>query len=151
MGTNPIPLSITDVTTALGTGMIDTFYAPPLGALALQWHTHVKYMTSLPLAHATGAFLISDDCYGKLPTHLQALLNEEVQKTMVSLTGTLRAQSREAIDLLKASGLERMPMPGGGDLEAFYAIHDRVAKRLAGELYPLELLRRVYTILNRNR
>ena len=48
-----IPLAITDVTTALNTGMIDTFYAPPLGALALQWHTNMKYMTSLPLAHAT--------------------------------------------------------------------------------------------------
>ena len=43
MGTNPIPLAITDVTTALNTGMIDTVYAPPLGAIALQWNLSVKY------------------------------------------------------------------------------------------------------------
>jgi len=34
-GINPIPLAITDVTTAISTGMIDTVYAPPLGALCL--------------------------------------------------------------------------------------------------------------------
>jgi TRAP-type C4-dicarboxylate transport system substrate-binding protein len=150
MGTNPIPLSITDVTTALNTGMIDTFYAPPLGALALQWHTYVKYMTSLPLAHATGAVLLSKRYYDKLPPNLQALLRGEVEKTMTSLTHVLRKQSSESIDLIRKSGLERTPLPKGAELEAFYAIHKKVAKRLEGDLYPPKLLQRIYTILNRN-
>ena len=48
MGVNPIPLAITDVNTALNTGMIDTVYAPPLGALALQWHTKLSYHDGAP-------------------------------------------------------------------------------------------------------
>ena len=65
MGVNPIPLAITDVTTALNTGMIDTIYAPPLGALALQWHRSMKYMTALPLTHSTGALLITSKYFKK--------------------------------------------------------------------------------------
>jgi len=60
MGVNPIPLAITDVTTALNTGMVDTIYAPPLGALALQWYTSIDYMLDLPIVHSPEADL--DKC-----------------------------------------------------------------------------------------
>jgi TRAP-type C4-dicarboxylate transport system substrate-binding protein len=132
MGVNPIPLAITDVTTALNTGMIDTVYAPPLGALALQWHRAMKYMTGLPLAHSTGAVLMSAKYFQKLP-----------------LTLTLRAQSKEATRLIQDSGLSITPIPTGLALEEFYSVHDKVAKNLTGEIYPKELLERVYTILGR--
>ena len=82
MGTSPIPLSITDVTTALSTNMIDTVYAPPLGALALQWHTQTKYMTLFPITHATGAVLISDSYFSKIPTGLAMLLKDEIKHSM---------------------------------------------------------------------
>jgi len=149
MGTTPIPLAVTDVTTSLSTGMIDTVYGPPLGALALQWHAYTKTMMSLPLAHATGAVLLSESVYRKLPDDLAVLLKEEFAKGMAQLTSELRAQSQKALRIIEKSGLALTPMPCGEDLEAFYRVHRCVADSLAGRVYSREILERVYRILGR--
>lgn len=149
MGTNPIPLAVTDVTTALSTKMIDTVYGPPLGVLALQWYTSVKYMTSLPLAHATGTFLISEKTFKKIPPDLLPLFQQEVVSTMDGLTQALRRQTGATVKELKDGGLTILPMPTGKDLEEFYRVHDKVAQKLAGKVYPREILEQVYKILNR--
>lgn len=146
MGVNPIPLAVTDVTTALNTGMIDTVYAPPLGALALQWPNYVSHMTALPLTHSTGAILISSTLFDKLPGDLARMLKEEVSKGMAALTIELRRQNREAIDILQKGGLTIVPAPKGKDLEAFQAVGTVVAQKLTGEIYPKELLDRVYRL-----
>jgi len=149
MGTNPIPLAITDVTTSLNTGMIDTVYAPPLGALALQWYTSLNYMMSLPLAHSTGAVLITKDYADQMPPDLLKMVKEAFQNAMVALTADLRAQSEETIRLLEKRGLIVLPVPSGPDLQAFHKVHDQVAVALTGQIYPKELLERVYNILGR--
>lgn len=151
MGTHPIPLSITDVTTALNTGMVDTVYAPPLGALALQWHRSLKYMTSLPLAHSTGAVLLTRRAASRLPEASLNLLKNEFKRAMVDLTSDLRKQTETSISLIEKSGLVLLPMPEKQELEKFYAVHDQVAERLSGDLYPSEILDRVYKILQRPR
>ena len=151
MGNNPIPLAITDVTTALNTGMIDTFYAPPLGALALQWHTNMKYMTSLPLAHATGAVLISSRFSKKIPPNLSKLLKNEFDRAMKDLTSDLRKQTEESIRLIQESDIKIIPVRSESDLKDFNALHAQVAQRLTGEIYPEDLLDRVYQILKRLR
>jgi TRAP-type C4-dicarboxylate transport system substrate-binding protein len=150
MGTNPIPLPVTSVTTALNTGMIDTVYAPPLGALALQWNIYTKYMTSLPLAHASGVVLISKKYFDGIPPRLSVVLKAEFKRSMSDLTSELRKKTEDSISLMKASGMEIIPKPSGADLKAFYNVHDRVAQNLAGKIYPRELLNRVYEILKRN-
>lgn len=149
MGTSPIPLSIADVVTALSTGMIDTVYAPPLGAIALQWHRYLKSMTSLPLAHSTGAVLISAGAFQKIPADQARMIRNEFQSAMSRLTVELRNQSREAIQVIKHSGLSVVPIPAGSDLKAFYRVHDKVAQKLAGKIYSKELLERIYRILGR--
>ena len=149
MGVNPIPLALTDVTTALNTGMIDTVYAPPLGALALQWHVTMKYMTGLPLAHSTGAVLVSSKYFKNLPKDIAKLLTTNFEKAMRDLTLTLRKQNREAIALIQDSGITFVPVPSEQILEEFYAIHNQVAKNLTGTLFPGEVLERVYEILKR--
>jgi TRAP-type C4-dicarboxylate transport system substrate-binding protein len=151
MGTNPIPLSITDVTTALNTGMIDTIFAPPLGAIALQWHTHVDYMPLLPLAHSTGVLLISTDYLNRIPDKLAKLLKDEVEVIMADLTKALNEQAIEAIQLIQESGIKIIHISSEEELEKFYKVHDLVAQKLSGDLYPPELLERVYYILNRFR
>lgn len=150
MGTNPISLTVTDVTLGLSTGMIDTFYAPPLGALAFQWQTYVKYMTALPLAHATGVVLITSDYFQKIPPNLSKMLKNEFQQAMSELTRDLREQTEEAIKLIQDSGVEIIPIPPETELQLFHETHDKIAKKLVGKFYPQELLDRVYDILKRD-
>jgi TRAP-type C4-dicarboxylate transport system substrate-binding protein len=150
-GTTPIPLALTDVTTALNTGMIDTVYAPPLAAIALQWQASLKTMMALPLVHSTGAMLIASGFFAKIPPDLRGLLGESLETAMSVLTKDLREQSGEAIRQIEKSGLAIVPPPVGKDLAEFYGIHDRVAQALSGKVYPRELLERVYMILGRSR
>jgi TRAP-type transport system periplasmic protein len=151
MGTNPIPLAVTDVTTALNTGMIDTVYASLLGAMALQWDLYVKTMTSLPLAHSTGAILLARSFTEKMPLDLLALLKEESHRSMAELTTRLRQQTGEIIGLLEKRGIQILPVPDEADLQAFYRVHEQVALALQGKVYPKEVLDRAYSILKRAR
>ena len=148
MGTNPVPLAVTDVVTALNTGMIDTVYAPPLGAMALQWDLYVKTMTSFPLAHSTGAVLVAGNFTDKMPAELLRLLKEECRRTMAELTMQLRQQTGESIELMGKRGIQIPAMPDEAEFKAFYRVHDQVARALEGKVYPKEVLDRVYNILS---
>jgi TRAP-type transport system periplasmic protein len=150
MGVNPIPLAVTDVTTALNTGMIDTVYAPPLGALALQWQNYLTDMMALPLTHSTGAILIASSYFNKLPADLTQLLKETLEAGVARLTVQLREQTHEAMEIIQKSGLTIIPAPEGEDLAQFHAIRAVVARKLTGELYPQELLDRVYETLKKS-
>jgi len=149
MGNNPIPLPITDVTTALNTGMIDTVWAPPLAALVLQWHSYTNYMSAMPLTHSTGAILITKKAFDRLPPELSQLLKSSLNKGMIGLTTKLREDAKDAVKQIQMSGLKVVPSPTGPDLEKFYKVHDQVAQKLTGKLFPKDLLDRVYIILNR--
>jgi TRAP-type C4-dicarboxylate transport system substrate-binding protein len=150
MGVNPIPLAITDVTTAINTGMIDTVYATPLGALALQWHRAMKYMMALPLVHSTGAILLSKRYFDRMPAELAQLLVAETDAAMKGLTGKLRKQSLEAMKSIAEAQLTILSPPTGKALEDFYEIHEEVARNLTGVIYPEEVLERLYRILQRS-
>jgi len=151
MGASPVPLAATDVTTSLSTGMIDTVYGPPLAALALQWHAYTSHMTSFPITHATGAVLLSERFYRRLPVQLAQLLAVEFEEAMEELTYALRVQSNEALEVLeKKSGLKPTPEPTAEERKAFETVHREVAERLTGRLYPGETLERVYRILGRS-
>jgi len=67
---------------------------------------------------------------------------------MADLTETLRRQREEAVQVLQDSGITVIPITGEAR-NPFYAIHTEVAQKLAGRIYPEELLLRVYKILNR--
>jgi TRAP-type C4-dicarboxylate transport system substrate-binding protein len=131
--------------------MVDTVYAPPLGALALQWHSYTSYMSNLPLNHTIGAVLITRKYFNQLPDDLANLLKRSVDSSMADLTVKVREQAKEAITLIQDSGVKIVPAPTGPDLEKLYKVHDQVAQRLTGKLFSKDLLDRVYVILKRSR
>ncbi len=66
VGVTPIPLPLSDVLTGLQTGLIDTIITPPIGALALQWHTHIEYVTDQPLNYLAAMLIIDKKVFKKL-------------------------------------------------------------------------------------
>ena len=68
---------------------------------------------------------------------------------MADLTTELRTQAEESIKLIEKSGVKIIPMPAESDLKDFYRIHDQVAQKLTGTVYPKEVLDKVYKILKR--
>ncbi len=91
LGVSGVPLGVPEVEPALTTGRINACYGSPLAAVALQWNTKVKYMTSLPLSFAIGATVVKLDSVKKMSDADQAL----VKKIAHNMSRTLRKQIRK--------------------------------------------------------
>ncbi|MEA2080721.1 MAG: TRAP transporter substrate-binding protein DctP, partial [Pseudomonadota bacterium] len=134
-GISPIPLSIVDVYTSLSTGLIDTVYAPPLGAIALQWFTKTKYVSSISLTNGMGGLIVSRRFFDRLPDELQAILLETGEQTGEKLVATTRIDNEKSLVELKQRGMIFIE-PGEGMSEAeLLAIRNRAAAELVESDY----------------
>ncbi len=101
----PIPLSIADVLGGLQTGLINGVAVPPVAAIALQWHTQLKYVFDLPLIYVYGLLTVRDRQFDGLSDGDQAIVRE----VMAEVVGQVNAQNRKdherAVEVLKAQGL----------------------------------------------
>jgi len=106
-GVSPVPLSIMDVYTQLSAqhGSIDTVYNSPFGALAMQWHTKLKFATNVPMTNAIGGLVISQKFFTNLPKDLQKLLRETGKKISAEINLDARRDNKKSIELLKQSGI----------------------------------------------
>jgi TRAP-type C4-dicarboxylate transport system substrate-binding protein len=105
-GLSPVPLSIIDVYTSLSTGLIDTVYAPPLGAIAMQWFTKTRYITDIPMANGIGSLVVSRRFYQNLPQDLQKLLKRTGKATGEKLITATRRDNDEALVVLQQRGMQ---------------------------------------------
>lgn len=151
-GISPIPLSIVDVYTSLSTGLIDTVYAPPLGAVALQWFTKTPYVSTEPLTDGIGGLIVTKRFYDRLPADLQKLLSETGEATGEKLISTTRVDNEKALQALKKRGLKFVP-PGKGMSEAeLLALRDRAAAKLISENYiPADIFEQTRVLLEQCR
>ena len=97
-GIKPIPLSIADVRAGLQTGLIDTVTVSPIGAIVLQWHTQVKYLTELPMAYIYGLLAVDRKAFSKIPPEDQ----EVVRRTMGRIFREIDRQNRTAKEVHSA-------------------------------------------------
>lgn len=103
---SPIPLPLTDVLTGLQTGLIDTIASSPIGAIALQWHTQVKYLVDEPLIYLYATLILDNKAYGRIDTADQAIVREELEKVFRDLDQQTRRDDADARRALKAQGIE---------------------------------------------
>ena len=115
-GLSPVPLSIIDVYTSLSTGLIDTVYAPPLGAIAMQWFTKTRYITDIPMANGIGSLVVSRRFYQNLPQDLQKLLKRTGTATGERLVAATRRDNVEGLEILQQRGMQIVK--GDEDLES---------------------------------
>ena len=73
---NGVPLGVPEVDAALTSGKIDACYGSPLAAVALQWYSKVKFMTSMPSSFAIGATVVSLDALKKISAEDQKTVEE---------------------------------------------------------------------------
>lgn len=135
----PVPLSLVDVMTALQTNMISAVYAPPLGAIAMQWHAKTKYVTDLKLADSTGAILMSKREFDKLTPEDQKTLRDTAREYCKKLVTLTRADNTRSVEALKAQGLQFVSVDLKEE-EAFRAVSSQVWDFLAGKLYTPQML-----------
>jgi TRAP-type transport system periplasmic protein len=106
LGISPIPLPVTDVMTGLQTGLIDTIASSPIGAIALQWHTRIKYLTEVPLAYLYATLVITEKALARLDSADRGVVTQVLQETFSKLDAQNRQDNRQALEALRGQGIE---------------------------------------------
>ncbi len=151
-GISPVPLSIIDVYTSLSTGLIDTVYAPPLGAIALQWFTRTKYISSVPLTNGMGGLIVTRRFVERLPGDLQKLLRETGDTYGEKLVNATRIDNEKSIEELKKRGLQFIEPDESMNEAELLALRNRAADALIKTDYiPASVFDRTRELLDQHR
>lgn len=126
---SPVTLPLTDVLTGLQTGLIDIVAMSPIGALVLQWHTKVKYMTELPLAYTIGFMAVDKRAFGKLSEEDQAIVRDVMEATYRNFDKANLQDNHDARDALVNSGIESVPYEES-EYQAIRAVLEKSNRRI---------------------
>ena len=134
-----VPLGVPEVDAALTAGRINACYGSPLAAVALQWNTKIKYMTSMPMSYGLGATVLSVDAFNKL--------SAEDQKTLLKLTAKMGAKVRVGVRKDNKDAQKQMIQKGvivvqtpAAMVDEFTKASQEVWKELVGKVYSQEEL-----------
>jgi len=106
-----VPLSLPDVLSSLSTGIIESAYAPPLGMLALQWQSKIKFLINFPCAFSIGALLVSDQVYKKLSPQAQKTLKDFSRRLIDEANMKTQNETLVALNQLKKMGVTFVEFP----------------------------------------
>lgn len=139
----PFALSITDVLTSLQTGLIETVYSSPLGALALQWFSKVKYMSQVRMGYGTGGVLMTKKKFNLLSGEQQAALKKLSARHLERLVQETKRDNNKSVKAILNSGVTLAAKPSPEELKEFQQAGVVIRKNLTGKLFPAELLQQV--------
>ena len=105
LGVTPIPLPLTDVLTGLQTGLINTVGSSPIGAIALQWHTRVKYLTDIPLIYLYATLVVKRKTFETLSVPDQKVVHEVMGRAFKKISEKNRQDNAAAREALKNQGI----------------------------------------------
>jgi len=149
-GIKTYPLHLTDVNTGLETGMIDSFYAPPLAAVAFQWYAKVDSMLDYPMVNSTGALLMKKSIFNRLSPANQAILRDAGEKYCDELIRLSRRDNEEARVVLKEEEIQ-FTQPSADLTVLFRKRAQETYLKNIPKLYSRELFDQVQSHLNEYR
>ena len=130
LGVSPIPLPLTDVLTGLETGLINTVGSSPVGAIALQWHTRIKFVTDMPILFTYGALVIDHRAFDRIAPADQKVVRSVMARVFVNLNKQNRLDNEHAIAALRNQGIQFVKF-SGSELQRLHSIADAAVQRLA--------------------
>lgn len=107
-GVSPIPLNLAGVLLALQTGVINAVAIPPIVAIALQWHTQVKYITDMPLVYIYSMLVMDRKAFERMDAGDQIIVREILDKTFAEIDRDNRSSNVAAYQALLNQGIEEV-------------------------------------------
>ena len=129
-----IPLSLPDVLVGLQTGLVEVVYAPPTGAISMQWFTKTKFMTDVPLIYLIGGIVIKKSVFKKLTADHQQVFMELCTKYMNQLRLVIRKENQEAIQVMAKHGV-KIILPTEDQIEGFKKVSQKAMNRQTGKSF----------------
>jgi len=147
MGVPPTPRPISDVLTGLQTGMIDTFANSPIGTIALQWYTKVKYLTDAPLVYTYGTVVFSKSSLAELSDADRKAVKQIMKKHMDDWDKTTRRENAKAMETLKKQGIQIISV-SDADQKAMENVSQKATQDLVSKnLFSLDLVKKIQNLL----
>lgn len=131
-GIEPIPLSLGDVFTALQTGLVDTVGNTTAGAIALQWHTKVKFLFDLPLSYVTGYVAVERKAFNKLSEADRATVIASFGAAAKRIDAGNRKADAEARAVLEKQGVSAFA-PAAEEVAYWTRIGTQITQKLIDE------------------
>ena len=131
VGLAPVQLPISDVLVGLQTGLVEVIVTPPSGAILLQWHTRLRYVTDFPVVFAFGMLAMDRRAFGRLSEPNQAIVREVFGTLSAQLDRRDAEENLQAGQALKNSGLEYLALTSEEVLrwrEAFGRIYPQLVR-----------------------
>lgn len=144
---SPIPLPIADVLAGLQTGLIDSIASPPIGAIALQWHTQVEHAIDLPLLYVYGLFAMAERPFNRLSPEHQKIVEEELSAVVRKADATARKDHMSAKAVLTSQGIQ-WSQPDETEMNEWQTLADAANQRMVDTGYiSQEAYQRVLSLL----
>ena len=135
-GVPAVATQVADVLTGLQSGLIRTVFSPPIGMIALQWHTRVEYRLDLGLIYSFGAVVVNRKDWQRIPDGMRTTAEEIVGQHILTLNERLREQNEDALAAM--GGKIRTVTPTAAALSEFRALNEGVAGELRGSAFSEE-------------
>jgi TRAP-type C4-dicarboxylate transport system substrate-binding protein len=133
-GISAIPLSVPDVLVGLQTGLVDVVYAPPTGAISLQWFTKIKYINDVPLIYLIGGVIIKKTVFEQLsPAHREVAL-DCFPRQMAQLKLKIRQQNQEALKVMTEHGA-KLITPAKEQIDEFKKVTDTAMQNMGDKSF----------------
>ena len=131
---------VSDVLTGLRTGLFDVVPMPPAAAIALQWHTAVKYYTDMPVLYAMQFLAIKKSVVDKLSADDQAVMREVLTRVYTEINDQNPIDATNAKEALSNSGIESI-LPNEGEFNRLQAAIAKINRDMAEQgMFSVELL-----------
>lgn len=134
LGLNGVPLGVPEVDASLTSGRISACYGSPVAAVALQWYTKVKFMTSMPMSFAIGATVVSIEAMKKLSPEDQKAVEEIGKSAAKKLRKVIRKANDDAKNTMTKKGVTVVQTPVAM-VDEFTKNAAEVQKALVGKVY----------------
>ncbi len=132
LGLSPVVLPLTDVMTGLQTGLLDIVATSPVGALVLQWHTKIQYVTDLPVSYLFAFLVIEEGAFERLRSADQSIVRDVLSRVYKQIDAAARADNQSAEQALKSVGISYVK-PATDRVEAWRATLSGINARLASQ------------------
>jgi TRAP-type C4-dicarboxylate transport system substrate-binding protein len=136
---NGVPLGVPEVDAALTSGKINACFSSPLGAIALQWYSKVKYMSSKPMVFALGATVMTLDTIKKVSEADRKTIDAIAKRSQKKARATIRKANEDARKTLARKGITEVDVPQAM-IDELTKVGTSVQSELIGKVYSKEEL-----------
>jgi TRAP-type C4-dicarboxylate transport system substrate-binding protein len=128
-GISPIPLPLPDVRTGLSSGLIDTVATSPVGAIVLQWHTEIRYVTNIPLLYLHAVLAIDKKRFKRISAGDQEIVTRIMTGAFKEIDQQNREDDLKAVAALKKQGITFIT-PKGDDLALWLSTAGKASEKM---------------------